>query len=282
MGDMDAQEAAAAKVSAERKLARGDVRGCRKLVEKLSRSKSTVEGLEQLQVVLEVHEVVKSRQADVIDYYAILQLPPLCDDESTIKKAFRRMALLLHPDKNKTAGADEAFKHVKAAHECLSDNQQKEDYDAKYLARLSSGASQRAFSEDFHSRCFVCRSLVLCRGDALGQLVRCPTCQSPFVALEIPEEASAVDAMAHFFAATQHSPLDLSHGGGFSSWEQTTAFHLNSAAAQLHTAAHLFQSHVPGFDESMKLFHQQAASFTAMAEAAAAMASAAAGRPPRA
>ena len=267
----------AVKASAERKLARGDVRGCRKLFDQLCRSSRPVDGLEQLLVVLEVHEAVLSRRPDEdVDHYSVLQLPALCDDEPAIKKAFRRMALLLHPDKNKTVGADEAFKHAKAAHDCLTNRRQKDAYDIKYMTRDTIHQQQSAsLMDDFHARCFVCQSLVLCRGDALGQLVRCPTCQSPFVALEVPDERSMTDAMSNFFTATHYSPLDLSHGGGFSSWEQSTAFHLNAAAVQLQNAAKLFQGRMPGFEESMNLFQQQAASFSAMADAAAAAAVAA-------
>lgn len=41
------------------------------------------------------------------------------------------MSLSVHPDKNRSPGANEAFKLMTEAYECLSDNACREDYDAK-------------------------------------------------------------------------------------------------------------------------------------------------------
>lgn len=45
------------------------------------------------------------------DYYEILGVPKEFD-EGMLKKAYRKLALQLHPDKNKAPGASEAFKAV--------------------------------------------------------------------------------------------------------------------------------------------------------------------------
>lgn len=62
------------------------------------------------------------------DYYKILGVPKSAKDDE-IKKAYRKMALRYHPDKNKTIGAEEKFKEVAEAYEVLSDKKKRDVYD---------------------------------------------------------------------------------------------------------------------------------------------------------
>ena len=55
------------------------------------------------------------------DYYKILGVSRSAD-ENEIKKAYRKMALKYHPDKNKHPGAEDKFKEVAEAYEVLTDS----------------------------------------------------------------------------------------------------------------------------------------------------------------
>jgi molecular chaperone DnaJ len=62
------------------------------------------------------------------DYYSILGLPRAATDEQ-IKKAFRKMAMDYHPDRNQDPAATERFKEINEAYEVLSDSQKRAYYD---------------------------------------------------------------------------------------------------------------------------------------------------------
>jgi len=62
------------------------------------------------------------------DFYKILGIGKGASDDE-LKKAYRKLALKYHPDKNKDAGAEEKFKEIAEAYEILSDPTKKDTYD---------------------------------------------------------------------------------------------------------------------------------------------------------
>lgn len=62
------------------------------------------------------------------DYYKTLGIQSGANEDE-IKKAYRKMALKFHPDKNKDANAEEKFKEIAEAYEVLSDPKKRTIYD---------------------------------------------------------------------------------------------------------------------------------------------------------
>ncbi|KAG2727065.1 hypothetical protein I3760_01G143200 [Carya illinoinensis] len=62
------------------------------------------------------------------DYYDILGVEKNCSVEE-IRRAYRKLSLKVHPDKNKAPGSEEAFKKVSKAFKCLSDDDSRRQYD---------------------------------------------------------------------------------------------------------------------------------------------------------
>ncbi|XP_022987766.1 chaperone protein dnaJ 49-like [Cucurbita maxima] len=73
---------------------------------------------------IEVVRKIKKKK----DYYEILGLEKSCSTED-IRKAYRKLSLKVHPDKNNAPGAEEAFKAVSKAFQCLSSEESRKKYD---------------------------------------------------------------------------------------------------------------------------------------------------------
>jgi len=62
------------------------------------------------------------------DYYKLLGVPRDATEQQ-IKKAFRKLALKYHPDKNKAKDAEDKFREIAIAYEVLSDKEKRKRYD---------------------------------------------------------------------------------------------------------------------------------------------------------
>ncbi|XP_009328686.1 PREDICTED: dnaJ homolog subfamily B member 5 isoform X1 [Pygoscelis adeliae] len=88
------------------------------------------------------------------DYYKILGIQSGANEDE-IKKAYRKMALKYHPDKNKDPSAEEKFKEIAEAYDVLSDPKKRAVYDQYGEEGLktgggSSGGSGNTFHYTFH------------------------------------------------------------------------------------------------------------------------------------
>jgi molecular chaperone DnaJ len=62
------------------------------------------------------------------DYYEVLGVPRNASDEE-IRREFRKLAKLYHPDRNREPGAEEKFKEINEAYQVLSDPEKRSRYD---------------------------------------------------------------------------------------------------------------------------------------------------------
>ncbi|KAK7791942.1 hypothetical protein R5R35_002431 [Gryllus longicercus] len=84
------------------------------------------------------------------DYYKLLGVSRNAS-EREIKKAFRKLAVKYHPDKNKEKGAEEKFQELAQAYEVLSDPEKRKKYDQFGKAAFSqNGGSGSGGANPFH------------------------------------------------------------------------------------------------------------------------------------
>ncbi|CAL5185022.1 unnamed protein product [Lathyrus oleraceus] len=133
-------EATRAKEIAERKFIEKDTSGAKKFALKAQNLFPSLEGIPQMIATLDIYISADNKVKGEADWYGILGVSPHADDD-TVRKHYRKLALMLHPDKNKSIGADGAFKLISEAWSILSDKARRAAYDEKINARAQKGSA---------------------------------------------------------------------------------------------------------------------------------------------
>ncbi|KAI3669320.1 hypothetical protein L6452_40552 [Arctium lappa] len=124
-------EALRAKRLAEEKMLKNDFEGAQKIALKARQLFPELDNISQVIAVCAVHcSAQRKIYGAEKDLYGILQVENVAD-EATIRKQYRKLALVLHPDKNKFPGAEAAFKLIGEANMILSDKGKRSVYDFK-------------------------------------------------------------------------------------------------------------------------------------------------------
>ncbi len=85
------------------------------------------------------------------DYYKILGVEPNASQDD-IKKAYRKLALQYHPDRNKNPEAEEIFKSVGTAYEVLGDPTERSKYDREQRTFQQKTAPQDTKQQPFNQQ----------------------------------------------------------------------------------------------------------------------------------
>ncbi|XP_022737858.1 uncharacterized protein LOC111290702 [Durio zibethinus] len=123
-------EAFRAKEIAERKVKEKDYAGAKKFALKAQNLYPGLDGIGQMLITLDVYISAENQVSGEADWYGVLGVNP-SDDDEVVRKQYRKLALMLHPDKNKSVGADGAFKVVSEAWSLLSDKNKRLEYNKK-------------------------------------------------------------------------------------------------------------------------------------------------------
>ncbi|KAJ9537385.1 hypothetical protein OSB04_030118 [Centaurea solstitialis] len=132
--DCNREEALRAKQIAEKKMENKEFTAALKIATKAQQLYPELENISQMIVVCEVHcSAEKNSFGSDKDWYGILKVETSADDLA-IKKQYRKLALVLHPDKNKFSGSADAFKLIGEAQRVLLDRDRRMIHDSKRRA----------------------------------------------------------------------------------------------------------------------------------------------------
>lgn len=181
------EEAIRLKILAEEKFNSSDLNAAQEYSDRAHRLCPAVEGVAEMATAFRILRVAADTATPDSDpdWYKILDLEPFSHINS-IRKQYKNLALILHPDKNSLEASGEAFKLVNDAFQVLSDRARRKEFDIKLRVALQAGAT--AAEDTFWTNCSHCRLLHEFERKYIGQSLVCPSCRNSFKAVEVLQD----------------------------------------------------------------------------------------------
>ncbi|KAF8115073.1 hypothetical protein N665_0030s0114 [Sinapis alba] len=195
---MDKDEAKRALDIAAKKLSENDYVGTKHFLNKAQNLYPELDGLKQVLMMLNVYisGTIKTSGGNQADWYGVL-----------VKRQYKKLALLLHPDKNMFHGAEGAFKLLLHAWSLLSDRAERLLYDERRMkpppseqdtgfsnygnTSASNKDAPMKLSNQFWTKCNECKTRCEYWMDpCLNKTVLCPMCGKTSIATEQIQRAN--------------------------------------------------------------------------------------------
>ncbi|XP_062025848.1 uncharacterized protein LOC133742181 [Rosa rugosa] len=186
---MEEAEALQLKCAAEAKYKESNFKSALKYAKRAHRLSPNLDGVSSMVTAFEILRTAhKNAPPNPPNWYKILQVEPFAHI-NTIKTKYKKLAFLLHPDKNPHLGSDEAFKLVGEAFRFLSDRIRRKEYDMMLRIKIQDRKMRESgglgFGETFWTACSTCRLLHQFERRYLGHNLVCPSCKKSFEAVEV-------------------------------------------------------------------------------------------------
>ncbi|KAK1278063.1 hypothetical protein QJS04_geneDACA024819 [Acorus gramineus] len=192
---------------AEKLLMARDLVGSKTFAERSIEADPMMDGPDHLLAVADALLSAQDRVNNHVNWYSVLQVHP-SDGPDSIRRQYRRLALLLHPDRNRFSGSDQAFKLVSDAFAVLSDTSKRSLFDKELqISSRRIGQSQPSDPSSFWTACPYCCNLYEYERAYHNRRLRCRNCRRGFHATEVPQLPPTVPGTDSYYCSWGFFPL---------------------------------------------------------------------------
>ncbi|XP_009593413.1 uncharacterized protein [Nicotiana tomentosiformis] len=189
------EEALKAKANAETKYAERDFLGAKNYALKAQMLCPHLACISQMVAAFGVHSAAATKVNGEFDFYAILGSDP-SSNRAMLKKQYKKLAVFLHPDKNKRFGADVAFRLFSEAWKVLSDGAKRSSYDHRRslftvhasgvgnVGNCANSSASHSRLDTFWTVCTSCHVQYEYQRKYVNKRLSCKNCYGVFIAVE--------------------------------------------------------------------------------------------------